>query len=113
MHDGGWGIPRGRITAKGIRELVDGDHVCRAIVQYFVRHSDAADTMRGIAEWWIKSEVSQTASALTKLPDYGVVPSHVIQEATSVYMLTKSRLAREALRRYVEESRSAVALERR
>ena len=87
--------------SRTICELLDSDAVCRDIVHYLVRHSEAADTVSGIAEWWIKQGVARTSEALTKLRAHGVVRSHIIQEATSVYTLTKSRLIREALRQYV------------
>lgn len=60
--------------------------------------------MSGIAEWWIKRDVPRTSEALTKLRAHGVVRSHVVQEATSVYTLTKSRVIRETLRQYVGQS---------
>jgi hypothetical protein len=39
-----------------------------------------------------------------------VVQSHAIQDSTAVYALTKNRLLREGLRKYVESR--AVAMER-
>jgi hypothetical protein len=81
--------------------LLDRDDACLDIVQYFVRHSEAADTTRGIADWWIKRDVAQTAEALTRLREHGIVRSHLVQDATSVYTFTKSPLLRETLRQYV------------
>lgn len=101
-------ITRQSSRFRAIRQLLDGDHVCRDIVQYLVRHSDAADTVSGIAEWWIKRDVARTAEALTKLREYGVVRSHLVQDPTSVYTLTKNRLLREVLRQYVDEPSSAM-----
>ena len=91
--------------------MLDSDHVCREIVHYLVRHNEAADTTSGIAEWWIKRDVGRTAQALTKLREHGVVRSHVVQDATSVYTLTKSRLLRETLRQYVNEPAPAMSTE--
>ena len=99
------------MRVKGIRALLDGDLVCREIVDYFVRHSEAADTASGIAAWWINRDLAQTASALTKLREHGIVRSHLVQEMTSVYTLTKSRVVRDTLRQYVEQSRSAVEVD--
>ena len=76
-----------------------------------MRHSEAADTVSGIAEWWIKRDVARTSEAITKLRAHGVVRSHVVQEATSVYTLTKSRVIREALRQYVDQSLSPIGVE--
>jgi hypothetical protein len=100
---------------KAIRELLDRDPVCRDIVHYFVRHSEAADTASGIADWWIKRDVARTADALTKLREHGVIRSHLVQDATSVHTLTKNRLLRETLRQYVNvvEGSSAMSMERR
>jgi len=43
---------RSRVTP-ALRDLLGRDAVCREIVQYLMRHNEAADTARGIAEWWI------------------------------------------------------------
>jgi hypothetical protein len=83
--------------------LLDGDNVCRDIVHYLVHHSEAADTASGIAAWWINRDVARTAEALMKLREQGIVRSHLVQDSTSVYRLTKSRPLRETLRQYVDE----------
>ena len=93
--------------------MLDRDRVCRDIADYLVRHNEAADTVSGIAEWWINREIPKTANALTKLREHGVVRSHVVQETSSVYTLTKSRFIRETLRQYVEQLRSADEVEPR
>ena len=93
--------------------MLDSDHVCREIVHYLVRHNEAADTTSGIAEWWIKRDVPRTANALIKLREHGVVRSHVVQDTSSVYTLTKSRFIRETLRQYIEQFRSPVEIEGR
>jgi len=92
--------PNGRLLA--IRQILDRDEVCLDIVRYLVSHSEAADTTRGIAEWWIKRDVAKTAQALTKLQEQGVVRSYLVQDATSVYAFTKNLLLRETLRQYVD-----------
>lgn len=83
------------------------------IVCYFVRHGDAADTARGIADWWIKRDVAQTAEALARLREHGIVRSHLVQDATSVYTFTKNTLLRETLRQYVRGLSLTSAAERR
>jgi hypothetical protein len=98
---------------QAIHELLDGDDICQDIVRYFVRHSEAADTASGIAEWWIKRDVARTARALTKLREYGVVRSHLVQDATSVYALTKNSLVRKTLRQYVDGLSSTMSMDRR
>jgi hypothetical protein len=89
----------GKLAA--IRELLDRDHVCLDIVRYLLGNGEAADTARGIAGWWINSDVSRTAEALTRLQELGVVRSHLVQDATSVYSFTKNPLLRETLRQCV------------
>jgi hypothetical protein len=72
------------------------DEVCLDIVRYLVSHSEAADTTRGIAEWWIKRDMAKTAQAVTKLPGAGGwFALYLVQDATSVYAFTKNLLLRE------------------
>ena len=92
--------PNSKLQA--IRQLLDREEVCLEIVRYLVCHSEAADTTRGIAEWWIRRDIAKTAQALTKLQSHGVVRSHLVQDATSVYAFTKNPLLRETLRQYVD-----------
>jgi hypothetical protein len=82
--------------------LLNRDRVCLDIVRYLLDHGDAADTVRGIAEWWINRDVSRTAEALSRLQAHGVVRSHLVQDATSVYGLTKNSILRDSLRRCVD-----------
>ena len=84
-----------------IRELLDSDEICADIVRYLVQHTEAADTARGIAEWWIDRDVVQTGDALKRLQVHGVVRSFPIQDATSVFTFTKNSLLRESLSQYV------------
>jgi hypothetical protein len=91
--------PHSKLTA--IRELIESDEVCADIVRYLVSHTEAADTARGIAEWWIGRDVAQTADALSRLQAYGVVRSYPVQDATSVFAFTKNPILRDTLRQYV------------
>lgn len=93
--------------------MLDLDEACLDIVCYFIRHGDAADTARGIADWWIKRDVAQTAEALTRLREHGIVHSHLVQDVTSVYTFTKNPLLRETLRQYVHGLSSTRPAERR
>lgn len=103
--------PNSKLLA--IRQLLDRDDVCLDIVRYLVSHSEAADTIRGIAEWWIKRDVARTAQALTKLQEHGIVRSYLVQDATSVYAFTKNPLLRETLRQYVDLVSPTTPAERR
>jgi hypothetical protein len=99
----------GKLVA--IRDLLDHDRVCLEIVRYLLGNAEAADTARGIAEWWINRDVSRTAEALTRLQELGVVRSHLVQDNTSVYGFTKSPLLRETLRQCVNRLSPPVSTE--
>lgn len=71
-------------------------------MRYLDLHSDAADTARGIAEWWIRRDVVATAQALARLLEFGVVDSYPVQDATSVYTYTKNRLLRQSLNQWLK-----------
>ena len=90
----------GRLLA--IRQLLDHDEICLDIVRYLVSHEAAADTVRGIAEWWINRDVARTAQALKRLQDHGIVRSYLVQDSTSIYAFTKNALLRETLRQLVD-----------
>ena len=81
--------------------MLENDEICAEIVRYLVNHTEAADTARGIAEWWISRDVGPTAEALRRLQAYGVVRSHFVQEAASVYAFAKNPILRETLTQYV------------
>ena len=91
------------MVTPALRELLGRDAVCREIVQYLMHHSEAADTARGIAEWWINRDVPSTRSALLKLQACGVVQSFVVQGETFVYAYTKKAVVRQSLARYLRE----------
>ena len=78
--------------------------VCREIVQYMMRNTEAADTARGIAEWWIDRDVPSTRLALLKLQECGVVQSYIVQGETFVYAYTKRAVVRQSLARCLQET---------
>lgn len=94
--------PGDQTSATALRDLIARDPVCRAIVRYLMLNNDAADTARGIAEWWIGQDVVATQNALMKLQRCGVVQSHVVQDNTFVYAYTKNAVLRQSLARYVQ-----------
>ena len=96
--------PSHQTSATALRDLIARDPVCRAIVRYLMLNNDAADTARGIAEWWIGQDVVATQNALMKLQRCGVVQSHVVQDNTFVYAYTKRAVVRQSLARYVHGS---------
>lgn len=76
--------------------------MCREIVQYLMRHNEAIDTARGIAEWWINRDVLSTRQALLKLQACGVVQSYIVQGDTFVYAYTRRAVMRQSLARYLQ-----------
>jgi hypothetical protein len=100
------------VTATALRDLLARDPVCREIVQYLMRNSEAADTARGIAEWWIGRDVSSTLEALSKLQACGVVQSYAVQDNTFVYAYTKKAVLRQSLARCLQETIEPRAKER-
>ena len=68
-----------------------------------MRHNEAADTARGIEEWWINRDVPSTRQALLRLQECGVVESYIVQGDTSVYAYTKRAVLRQSLARCLQE----------
>jgi hypothetical protein len=87
--------------AMAIRDLLARDPVCLEIVQYLARNCEAADTARGIAEWWIKRDLASTQDALLKLQEFGVVQSFAVQDSTFVYAYTKNPILRQSIARHL------------
>ena len=94
----------GTRVAPALRELLGRDAVCREIVQYLMRHNEAIDTARGIAQWRINRDVASTRQALSKLQEHGVVQSYSVQGETFVYAYTKRAVVRQSLARYLQDS---------
>jgi hypothetical protein len=93
---------RSRVTP-ALRDLLERDAVCREIVQYLMRHNEAADTARGIAEWWINRDVPSTRQALLRLQECGVVQSYIVQGDTFVYAYTKRAVLRQSIAHCIPE----------
>jgi hypothetical protein len=104
--------PGDQTSATALRDLIARDPVCRAIVRYLMLNNDAADTVRGIAEWWIGQDVVATQNALMKLQRCGVVEPHVVQDNTFVYAYTKRAVVRQSLARHVHGSAPALTTSR-
>jgi len=85
-----------------IRDLLERNPICLEIVRYFARHGEAADTARGIADWWIRRDIVATQEALGKLLECGIVRSHPVQDNTFVYGYTRNSILRHVLARYVQ-----------
>jgi hypothetical protein len=97
----GEAIARSNVRLATIHALLERNPICLEIVRYFSRHTEAADTARGIADWWIQRDVPSTATALVQLERCGIVRSYPVQDTTSVYAYTKNPLVRRALKHYV------------
>jgi hypothetical protein len=69
------------LAAFGVRHhsrLHPEEELCDAIAGYLARHPDAADTLQGIAEWWlpmqrIEAEVEQVTRAVELLVARGLL----------------------------------------
>ena len=100
----GGAIPRAHSRLTAIRELLDSNEICADIVRYLVQHNEAADTARGIAEWWINRDVPSTRQALQRLQECGVVQSYFVQGDTFVYAYTKRAVLRQSLARFLDQT---------
>jgi hypothetical protein len=96
------GRPAGPARPNNIEALLERDPICQEIVAYLSRHTEAVDTARGIADWWIKRDPRRTEEALVKLLRRGVVRSVAVHGTTSMYGYTKDLRLRQRLRRYLE-----------
>jgi hypothetical protein len=73
--------------------------IARAILDYLLMHSDAQDTLAGIAEWWlpqlnIKSQTTMVKKALNELVARGFVLQHKGKDSQIHYRINR-RKARE------------------
>jgi hypothetical protein len=68
--------------------------VCLEIARYLIRNGDAVDTIRGIADWWIKRDVPSTQEALLRLQECGIVESFTVQDSAFVYAYTRNPILR-------------------
>ena len=91
------------MMTSALRDLLERNAVCREIVQYLMRHDEAADTACGIAESWINRDVPSARYALLRLQECGVVQSYIVQGDTSVYAYTKRAVLRQSLARCLQE----------
>jgi hypothetical protein len=87
-----------------VRELLEHHPVCFEIARYLVGHSEAADTARGVAEWWIRRDMAATEAALLRLVACGVVRSSTVQGTTSVYAYTRDLALRQVVAECVRAS---------
>jgi hypothetical protein len=92
----------GSSKVAAIHDLLARDPVCLEIVHYLTQNSGAADTVRGIAEWWIKRDVPTTLEALLRLQESGIVESYAIQDyGAFVYAYTRNPILRYLVTRCV------------
>ncbi|MBC8737677.1 hypothetical protein F6X40_12795 [Paraburkholderia sp. UCT31] len=64
--------------------------LCHAILRYLARHPDAADTVCGIANWWLpesERDVSERMieRALDRLVEAGRVTKYVLVDGSVLY----------------------------
>jgi hypothetical protein len=85
-----------------IRQLLESDAVCQDIARYLVQHTEAADTARGIADWWVNRDISATERALVKLLDLGVMRLYLAHGPACVYAYTTDAGLRTVVSRVVQ-----------
>ena len=61
---------------ENILTTISGFPLCREIVAFFLNHNHAMDTARGIADWWLSSDLTLVQEALDKLVACSVVIVH-------------------------------------
>lgn len=76
----------------------DDREVESAVLAYLDRHPGAADTLDGIAQWWLPRQRYVTARAriavvLTRLVAAGVLQQRRLPDGTALYALDASRRA--------------------
>ncbi len=64
--------------------------IAREIRQYLEQYPEAADTLEGIAQWWLTQQQSQQAldtvkQALDRLVVEGIVKKYITAEGKTVY----------------------------
>jgi hypothetical protein len=92
-----------------IRRVLETDAVCHDIARYLVQHTEAADTARGIADWWINRDVSVTERALVKLLDAGIMRLYLAHGPACVYAYTTDAGLRTAVSRVVQPASLPIA----
>jgi hypothetical protein len=93
--------PRARHPHDAIRDLLATDPVGEAVVVYLHAHPHAADSARGIAEWWIHRDPRVTEEALGKLAAHGLVQPYA-NGCGRIYAYTKDRVLRRVVSAYVK-----------
>jgi len=74
--------------------------LAEAVISYLRKHKDAADTIEGIARWWImreriETDIDELAETLDSLTDEGILAKRatgpVNDRSKVVYSLNKAR----------------------
>ncbi len=73
--------------------------LCREIVAFFLEHNHAMDTARGIADWWLRTDLPLVQEALDKLVACSVVIVHTKGGKIS-YSFTQDAELQSVLREY-------------
>ena len=68
----------------------DARAVAAEIVRYLREHSEAADTMEGVARWWLRRQryddaLATVERAMAMLVDGRLVEKHALPDGTVVY----------------------------
>lgn len=73
------------------------EDIKKQILQYLVRHPQAMDSVKGIAQWWIARQViegriDEVFEAISLLATDGLVKENTKLDGTVVYSLNRDRL---------------------
>jgi hypothetical protein len=71
--------------------------LCLEIVQFLIDHENAMDTVKGIADCWVRNDLAAVQTALDLLITSGLVTMYTLSSGP-LYGLTRSASMREWLR---------------
>ena len=82
--------------------------LCGEIVAFFLDHNYAMDTARGIADWWLRADLTLVQEALDKVVACGVVVVHT-KGGKIFYSFTQDADLHSTLREHLAERKKEPA----
>lgn len=61
------------MDATELEKALGANALCERIVRFFMGHTDAVDTLEGIADWWVQEDRRLTREAIGRLVELGIV----------------------------------------
>ncbi len=80
-----------------IEATIGADPLSREIVLFLLENETAMDTVRGIANWWVRRDELAVQAALDRLIACGVITPHTFTSGI-LYGLTRNKQVRDWLR---------------